>query len=531
MSNEDYAKRAAELGHGIISTCEHGWQGRYIEGYERAKEYGLKFVFGAEAYWVKDRFEKDRSNCHIYIAARNENGRRAINDVLSEACITGYYAQPRIDIPLIMSLPADDVIVTTACLAYWKYDDIESITEQFHSHFGKNFFLEVQYHNTDKQRELNRRIMDLSANYNIPLIMGCDSHYITPEQETERGHFLASKEMDYGDESGWYMDYPDGDTAYQRFIEQCVLPRDEILEAINNTNVFMEVEEYDCPCFNKEIKMPSIYPNLTQAEKDQKYDELVWAAWEDEKANIDPAMWDVYEREIKLEIDIVHKTFHADYFLLDHAIVKRGREMGGVITSTGRGSGVSFYTNKLLGFTDVDRIAAKVKMYPERFMSPTRILEAKTLADLDLNLGEVSTFAKAQEEIVGEGHSYPMVAYGTMKPKAAWKMYAKAQGVDFALSNEVSEQITKYDNALKHANEDEQDEIDVLDYISPKFHEIYKKSEMYRGVVVSASIHPCSYLLYQGDIRKEIGLMRAKDNVVCVMDGKWAEEYKFLKND
>lgn len=25
--------------------------------------------------------------------------------------------------------------------------------------------------------------------------------------------------------------------------------------------------------------------------------------------------------------------------------------------------------------------------------------------------------------------------------------------------------------------------------------------------------------------------MRAKDNVVCIMDGKWAEEYKFLKND
>ena len=44
-------------------------------------------------------------------------------------------------------------------------------------------------------------------------------------------------------------------------------------------------------------------------------------------------------------------------------------------------SAVSFITNKLLGFMEVDRIAAKVKMYPERFMSATRIIEAKTLPD------------------------------------------------------------------------------------------------------------------------------------------------------
>ena len=67
VSNEDYARRASDLGHGIISVMEHGWCGRYIEGYELAQQYSLKFVQGAELYWVKDRFEKDRSNCHIYV--------------------------------------------------------------------------------------------------------------------------------------------------------------------------------------------------------------------------------------------------------------------------------------------------------------------------------------------------------------------------------------------------------------------------------------------------------------------------------
>ena len=64
---EDYAKRAVELGHGILSSCEHGFQGMYFHAFKIAKKYGLKFIYGAEAYWVKDRFEKDRKNNHIII--------------------------------------------------------------------------------------------------------------------------------------------------------------------------------------------------------------------------------------------------------------------------------------------------------------------------------------------------------------------------------------------------------------------------------------------------------------------------------
>ena len=52
---EDYAKRAAELGHGIISSVEHGYQGRYIESFEMAEKYNLKYLFGVEAYFVPDK--------------------------------------------------------------------------------------------------------------------------------------------------------------------------------------------------------------------------------------------------------------------------------------------------------------------------------------------------------------------------------------------------------------------------------------------------------------------------------------------
>lgn len=510
---------------------EHGWQGRYIEGFELAQKYGLKFVSGVEAYWVKDRTEKDKTNCHIYLGARNERGRRAMNDILAEANITGFYGRPRVDIPLLLSLNPDDFIVTSACLAYWYYDDADEITLQLRDHFKENFFLEVQYHNTEKQMAVNEHIMELKSKYGMPLIMGCDSHYIDPSGAGERADYILSKGISYPDEQGFILDYPDGDEAYRRFANQGVLSHQDIMEAMNNTNVFLEVEDYDCACFTKDIKMPSIHPDWTQEQKDAAYDKLIWDAWNIEKNNIEPEKWPLYEDEIHKETDIVHQTFHADYFIDDHAIVKRGKELGGVLTKTGRGSAVSFYTNKLLGLTDVDRIAAKVKMYPERFMSATRILETGSIADVDMNTNNREPFLQAQKEIMGEESSYEMVAYGTLKPKAAWKMYAKSQNIDFALANEVSAQLEKYDNALKHASEDEVDLIDVMDYVSVQYHEVFEQSKSYQGIVSHLTPHPCATLLYQGNIRQEIGLIRVKDKICCVMDGLWAEQYHFLKND
>lgn len=381
VTNAAYARRAVELGHGILSSCEHGWQGQYNDVIRLAKANGLKPLVGAEAYWVKDREEKDRTNCHIFIGAMNENGRRALNDVLSEANLTGFYGQPRLDIPLLLSLPKDDVVVTTACVAYWRYEDIEEITTQLHNHFGKNFFLEVQYHNTPSQIELNQRILQLRSKLGAQIIMGCDSHYIYPEQDQTRTDFIASKGLKYPEEDGWFLDYPDGDTAYQRFANQCVLSHDEILEAMNNTNVFLNVEEYYSPIFDDEIKLPSLYPEWTQEQKNDEYKRLVWNGWDEYKKTIPQEQWPIYKEEIQKEIQVVIDTNMADYFIIDYAVMKRGKELGGKLTKSGRGSGASFFTNTLLGFSDVDRISATVHIYPERFMSTTRILQSKGIPD------------------------------------------------------------------------------------------------------------------------------------------------------
>lgn len=538
MTYEDYAKRAVELGHSILSSCEHGWQGRYIECYDLAKQYGLKFLFAAEAYWVWNRHEEDRSNCHIWIGAKNENGREWINEVLSQANEDGFYYQPRLDEELLDLLPAGDVWITTACVAGWKYlgeeeERIKALWKKLYDKHGDNFMFEVQYHPSERQKELNRYILNLRKEIPAPIIMGCDSHYIEANGAELRSDFLLSKEerKAYDDEEEWFMDYPDGDTAVQRFREQGVLTEAEITEAIDRTNCFLEVEEYECDIFDDSLKLFSLHPDWTQEQKNAEYLRLVDEGWQSYKDEVAPDLLSKYEKEIKSETDTVVECHMADYFIDNYHVIRRGKELGGHLTNTGRGSAVSFFTNKLLGFTEVDRIAAKVKMYPERFMTATRILETHSLPDIDFNVAEQDIFAEGQAQVCGRDHAVQMLAYGTQKASAAWKMFAKSQNIDFATANEVSAQIKRYENKLHTVDEEEKDTIDIMDYIDKRFHDVYLRSTEYQGIITSWSPAPCAFLLYQGSIRRKIGLVKIKDRICCAMDGHWAEKNHFLKND
>ena len=144
----------------IYTTVEHGWAGNYFKTYDDLEKYNkknnthIRFVFGVEAYWVKDRHEEDKSNCHIILLARNDNGRKAINKIISIDNKDGYYYRPRIDFELLNMLPCEDVMITTACIAFWnKYDDIDNIVCHLSNKF-KYFYLEVQSHNTIPQQLL-----------------------------------------------------------------------------------------------------------------------------------------------------------------------------------------------------------------------------------------------------------------------------------------------------------------------------------------------------------------------------------------
>lgn len=139
---------------------------------------------------------------------------------------------------------------------------------------------------------------------------------------------------------------------------------------------------------------------------------------------------------------------------------------------------------------------------------------------------------------MGKGHVAPMIAYGTQKPKSAFRMYARAKDLPMDIQAVVSKQIEQYERALQNADDEEEKEsIFIEDYVDEQYMKYVTGSEPYRGIVVSKSQAPCGYLLYDGDIDSEIGIIRVaaktkKDVSYCtVIDGYTADAFGFVKND
>ncbi len=548
MFIEDYLKRTYELGHKTISTVEHGWVGRYFDSYLKIEKFNkklidkgespLKWIFGGEFYWVKDRFEKDRTNSHIVILAKNENGRKNINRIMSQCNKDGYYYRPRIDLDLIMSLPSEDVFITTACLAFWKYEDIDDIILKLHNKF-KHFYLEVQAHHTEKQKEVNKHILNLSKENNIPIIAGVDSHVIHNDQLKERDDYLKSENVIYEEEEGWFLDFPDYDTLFARFQDQDILSDREIKIALENTNKTLEFEEI---VLNKDIKMPTLYPELSQTERDNKLKDLINEAWKKERINVPKELHKKYLEQIRYEVNEIIGCKTSDYFTFNKGSIDLGiNKYDGILTHSGRGSAVSMYTNKLLGFTEVDRIAAKVTMYPERFLTKERILESHTMPDIDFNVASREPFLQAQRELLGDKNVYDLIAFGTLKFKSAWKMYARAYDITPTDADIVSKQIDKYESKLKYAERDELGEliedISIYDFIDEKYRDLIEGCKKYLGIITTRKPHPCASVVSPLNVEEEIGVILCKSPttkkevlVACIESGT-IDAFGWLKND
>lgn len=523
------------------TTVEHGYPGNYMKTYSQLEKFNkkngtnIKFVFGYEAYWVKDRHTDDKSNCHMILLARNDNGRKALNKILSIANKDGYYYRPRLDLELIMSLPPDDVMITSACIAYWnKYQDIDDITTQLASKFPY-FYLEVQPHHTQKQANLNRHILELSSQLNIPIIAGCDSHVIFESQMKDRDDLLESAHITYEDEDGWYLDMPTYDVLFSRFQQQGVLSDEQIKQAIDNTNILMDFEDI---VLDRSLKVPVVksLKGKTQQERNDKFERIVWSEWEQQKWDINEAKHDEYIKEINDAINEIEACNMADYFITTYYTMKEGQEKyGGILTPTGRGSGVSMYLNKILRFTKVDKVNSPVEMYSERFLTKERVLESHTPPDIDHNVSDRQPFIKAQRELVGELGTYDLLALGTLKTKAAWKMYARANGIDPQVANKVSYQISDYEQAKKHA--DNPDDVNIEDFIAPEFKDLFEGCKRYLGIYDNRKAHPCGCLAYSGDAEADIGVILCKSEatgnevLTALIESDTIDEFGYLKQD
>ena len=505
----DYIKRAKELDgdKAIFFSTNHGYQGNIFEYYNLCKENNVKLIGGVEAYYVPNRLEKDKSNYHLVIIAKNKRGFKQINKIMSEANLTGYYYKPRIDDELLFNLNPNDVLITSACVAsrLRNEEGAEKWIVKMKDYFGDNFYLEVQNHNVEIQKTYNKRILEYADKYNIQIIHANDSHYIYPSDSKYRDLFLKAKGIVYEEESNFILDYPDYETIVERYKVQGILSDKQIKQALDNTLIFDDFEGIE---FDTEIKMPCISNNPSK-----ELGEIIENEFKKELNNIDINRKEEYIKAINEEWKVISDTNMYEYFLVNHKMIKLAIEKyGGVITKSSRGSCPSFYINKLLGFTSLDRLDTPVTLYPSRFMSTTRILQSKSLPDIDTNVAVQQPFIDASKELLGDDGCQWMLSFKPLQESSAFRLYCKSIGMNISEYNEVAKELSLYKD-------------------DPQWNKIIEESKHFVGVIESVSQSPCSTLLLNQPISEEIGLLKAGDVIVCNIDGINCDRYKYLKND
>lgn len=495
-----YAERAKELGQKVLVAMEHCYSGNLFEAYTVAQEHGLKLLSG-----VDFNIRLGDGDYSLIMISKNNEGKTALNELISLASTQDNI----LTVKDLLDNATENVIITTSginSVLLSKYADevIKSLSEVY------EVYIELQPHNTKMISEVN----DLGLEWidkGFQPILGLDTHYVSEDDVTYRDIFLKSAKEFYFEEEDSVLDFPTTDVILQRFYDQGIVPNDIAELAIENTLI---ADEWEGISFDKEIKMITLYEGETHEQKVKRLHNLFNKAWVEDRKHIDKSKWNNYIEAIKFESNIITETGMEDYFLFNTKMIELGTtKYGGILTKSGRGSAPSMYVNKLLNLTNIDRLEAPIELYPTRFMSISRILESRSLPDIDFNTAHPEPFIKASKELLGEHNAYQMVAYGTLQDKDAFRTYCRGIGLPVEEVADIPDKLEEYEN---HS----------------MWGKLIKASKKFVGVIKSFSPHPCAMLLLNNDIRSETGIIKAKDGqYLALIDSYNSDVYKYLKND
>ena len=491
---------------------------------ELKKNYpDIKIIYGVELYECFNTKVQDKDNkyFHLVALAKNERGRIALNEIITISNFEGFYYKPRVDLQTL-SPYANDIVVLSACLASKiaresDYKKCIQYVQKYKSIFP-HFYLEMQSHDTDDQREYNQKILKLSQDTNTDFVITTDSHAATKDDlyyqarhvqiahddetltEVYSGCYLQSE-----DEIHEIMDTQIGSENVDFGLEKS----NEIADSIDIVD--MPFQEPQLPTF----PLPDGYKDNFEYLK--HLTELGWITRGIDKMSDEEQS--IRRKRLDYELGIIHQMNYDGYFLIVWDFINYAKN-NDIIVGDGRGSGGGAIVNYLLGISELDPI--KYDLIFERFLNPERV----SMPDIDLDFANRDKIISYLMQKYGDDRVCQIINFSYITPVVAIKDVARVLGVPYFVSDKISKKFVYETFEECVANNPNLYE----EYIDYK--ELFDLASKISGRVRNASIHAGGVGIVDTKITDYMAMkVGSKGEHVIQVDKKKVEEIGIIKFD
>ena len=466
---KDLIDKAIELGLSGIAITDHECLSAHMEVNQYAKKIKEKnpdfvIALGNEVYLVDNR-ESGIKYYHFILTAKDEIGHKALRELSSTAWYNSYVDRGMERVPItkeelakIMSKYRGHVIASTACMggelstaaynmalaenvndmasASIFYQQICDFIKYCVDVFGEDFYIECAPSTAEDQCITNRKLYRIAMAYNIPIIVGTDSHYLTKKDRYVHKSYLNSKggerEVDSFYEFAHLMSY---DEVYE-LLKNCFgdgVIAETILEnsrklgekytsySLERKQMIPKIEVKDYPKSWKWFSPGNMrYPLIRELCFSDNIQERYWIN-ECLDSLLEKDLWkDEYLDRINTEADIIKDIGEKlddclfAYFNTFKHYIDLFWECGSIV-GPGRGSATGFLSNYLLGITQLDPIRWSLPYW--RFLNKERA----ELPDIDIDLAPSKRPAifEAIRKERGELGLIQVATFGTEGTKSA----------------------------------------------------------------------------------------------------------------
>ncbi len=504
---QDYVDLAVKNGQKALSISEHGKPLNWTEKWNACKQAGIRYIHSVEIYLTESLKEKVRDNYHTVLMARNMDGLRELNALVSLSCDKDhFYYTNRLSFDEFLGI-SKNIITTSACLAS-PLNKLDESHPRYMELARKYDFLEVQAHNHPEQIEFNKRLVKLAKQLGKPLIAGTDTHSSSKYKAECRAVLLAAKHKSYGDEDAFDLTYKTYDELVEMFRTQGALTENEYLEAIENTNQLYDMTE-DIE-LDTSIKYPILYG--TREADSEKFTETVERKFKEKlETGVIPASQEAAFRTAIEEEMRVFRKLKMDGFMLSMSELISWCKEQGMAIGTARGS---------VGGSRVAYITDIIDLNPEtwqtvfsRFCNEDRV----EIGDIDIDCVESDRPAifKHITDRFGKDKTARVASFGTMQSKGVIDDVGRSLAIKWEKSNPGrpnGDNPWSLSNIARIKTEFEANE----DKTKKKYPELFYYYDGLIDTKISQSVHPAGMVISPITLVDNFGVFD-KDDENCLM--------------